>query len=52
MRLKKITGIFLIFACLATVIGFILNNHIYWLFVDIYNIIICGITGFFLLLRK
>jgi hypothetical protein len=52
MSFKKIIGILLILAGLVTIIGFIVNNHIYWFFVDIYNIIICGITGFFLLLKK
>ncbi len=49
MSNKKIIGILLIFASFITIFGFILNNHVFWFFVDIYNIIICGIAGFFLL---
>lgn len=52
MILKKFIGILLICACLITIMGFIFNNHIYWFFVDIYNIIICAITGTLLLIKK
>jgi hypothetical protein len=51
MNYKKIIGILLIIASLVTIIGFILNNHIFWFFVDIYGIIVCGIAGLILLLK-
>ena len=52
MSLKKNIGILLICACLITIMGFIFKNHIYWLFMDTYNIIICGIAGIFFLIKK
>jgi len=52
MKNRKLIGWLLIIAVLFMIAGIILNNHIFWSFVDIIVVITCLGSGLYILLRK